>query len=182
MADVLEQGERRGLSRRDMIKASAVAGAAAWTAPAIIDSLASPAAAASGGLPTTCSYALVVFNYNGSGPYIMKIAQGSASCTYTNSTSNDSSFNSYSCNGHTYQGGSAYGAVIQQDGVTVPTLSSPTCDSLFTVQGSTIVRDTSLVTLLFAVSHHGGSGGWQGSKFFPACPGAGATSVTVNCS
>jgi hypothetical protein len=38
----------RGLSRRDMIKGAAVAGAAAWTAPMIIDSLTSPAAAASG--------------------------------------------------------------------------------------------------------------------------------------
>ena len=37
----------RGLSRRMMIKASAVAGAAAWTAPVIIDSLTSPAAAGS---------------------------------------------------------------------------------------------------------------------------------------
>ncbi len=37
-----------GMSRRDLIKASAVAGAAAWTAPVIIDSLASPAAAATG--------------------------------------------------------------------------------------------------------------------------------------
>jgi hypothetical protein len=43
-------GDQPGLSRRQLIKASAVAGAAAWTAPAIIDSLASPAAAAS-----TCS-------------------------------------------------------------------------------------------------------------------------------
>ena len=45
MADEVEQGERNGLSRRQMIKASAIAGAAAWTAPVIIDSLASPAAA-----------------------------------------------------------------------------------------------------------------------------------------
>jgi hypothetical protein len=37
----------RGLSRRQMIKASAAAGAAAWAAPVIVDSLASPAAAAS---------------------------------------------------------------------------------------------------------------------------------------
>jgi hypothetical protein len=36
-----------GLSRRDMIKSAAAAGAVAWTAPVIIDSLASPAAAAS---------------------------------------------------------------------------------------------------------------------------------------
>jgi hypothetical protein len=43
-----DDARRRGLSRRRMIKASAVAGAAAWTAPVIIDSLASPAAAASG--------------------------------------------------------------------------------------------------------------------------------------
>jgi hypothetical protein len=36
-----------GLSRRSMIKGAAVAGAAAWTAPMIIDSLSSPAAAGS---------------------------------------------------------------------------------------------------------------------------------------
>jgi hypothetical protein len=47
MADVEEQDGRNGLSRRQMIKASAVAGAAAWSAPVIIDSLSSPAAAGS---------------------------------------------------------------------------------------------------------------------------------------
>ena len=47
MADVVEQDDRGGLSRRQLIKASAVAGAAAWTAPMIIDSLSSPAAAGS---------------------------------------------------------------------------------------------------------------------------------------
>jgi hypothetical protein len=36
---------RRGVDRRRMIKAAVVAGATAWTAPVIIDSLASPAAA-----------------------------------------------------------------------------------------------------------------------------------------
>src|SRR3954465_15423165 len=111
-------GDQPGLSRRQMIKAGAIAGAAAWTAPVIIDSLASPAAASSGALPTGCSYALFVFYVNGQGPYIGRIQQGSASCTFTNSTSSDSSFNSYVCNGHTYQGGSAVGSVIQQDGVT----------------------------------------------------------------
>ena len=47
-SDASRASEGRGLSRRQMIKASAVAGAAAWTAPVIIDSLASPAAATSG--------------------------------------------------------------------------------------------------------------------------------------
>src|SRR4051794_22444276 len=44
----LPGGARRGLSRREMMRASVVAGAAAWTAPMIIDSLSSPAAALSG--------------------------------------------------------------------------------------------------------------------------------------
>jgi hypothetical protein len=47
-SDASRAATRRGLNRRQMIKASAVAGAAAWTAPVIVDSLASPAAAASG--------------------------------------------------------------------------------------------------------------------------------------
>jgi hypothetical protein len=44
----LGESTRPGLGRRDLIKAAAAAGAVAWTAPVIIDSLASPAAA------TTC--------------------------------------------------------------------------------------------------------------------------------
>lgn len=55
-----EAAERRGLSRRDMIKASAAAGAAAWTAPVILDSLASPAAAATFTPPCGCHF--VLFN------------------------------------------------------------------------------------------------------------------------
>ena len=41
----------KGIDRRTLIKGAAVAGAAAWTAPMIIDSLASPAAA---GTPGPC--------------------------------------------------------------------------------------------------------------------------------
>ncbi len=53
-----------GMSRRDLIKASAVAGATAWTAPMIIDSLSSPAAA--GSIPCaasefTCSWIYVLY-------------------------------------------------------------------------------------------------------------------------
>jgi hypothetical protein len=53
--------ERSGLSRRQMIKASAAAGAAAWTAPVIIDSLTSPAAAATIP-PGLCGCHFIVFN------------------------------------------------------------------------------------------------------------------------
>lgn len=47
---VVDAGDRRtGIDRRSMIKGAAIAGAAAWTAPVIIDSLTSPAAALSSG-------------------------------------------------------------------------------------------------------------------------------------
>jgi hypothetical protein len=49
-----------GLDRRTMIKRAAAAGAVAWTAPVIIDSLASPAAAFTA--PTGCHFA--TFNSN----------------------------------------------------------------------------------------------------------------------
>jgi hypothetical protein len=56
-----DEGRRaRGLTRRQMIRASAVAGAAAWTAPAIIDSMTSPAAAGSV-LATGISHIDIVF-------------------------------------------------------------------------------------------------------------------------
>src|SRR5439155_21213050 len=124
-----------------MIKASAIAGVGAWTAPVIIDSLASPAAAASGAFPTGCSYALFGFYVNAAGPYIGRIGLGESVCSFVNSTSNDSSFDSYACNGHTYQGGSSFGAVIQQDGTTVPVYPGPhACSDLFLIQNATIVE------------------------------------------
>jgi hypothetical protein len=68
MVGDIEEGSTRGLSRRQLIKASAVAGAAAWTAPMIIDSLSSPAAAASqncGGGSLTCSWIYVLYRVSG---------------------------------------------------------------------------------------------------------------------
>jgi hypothetical protein len=43
--EITESVDERGLSRRSMMKKAAAAGAVAWTAPVIIDSLVSPAAA-----------------------------------------------------------------------------------------------------------------------------------------
>jgi hypothetical protein len=61
------QGPRAGLDRRTMIKGAAVAGAAAWTAPMIIDSLTSPAAAAS--KPGTCYKVQLTANFNSCGSF-----------------------------------------------------------------------------------------------------------------
>lgn len=167
------------IDRRTLIKGAAAAGVAAWTAPVILDSLTSPAAAASGGLPTTCSYALVVFKYYSSGPYIMKIDRGSASCTFDNSTSNDASFSSIACGSYRYRGGKDYGKKVQYsaDGgshwFNVPVYPTGSCDSFFTVTGTTITRDTSNVSIIFAVSHYG-------AAFHTVCPSSSA-SVTVLC-
>src|SRR5690242_9030773 len=64
-----------------MIKASAIAGAAAWTAPVIIDSIASPAAALSGGINLSGpSYAMIVFDKGGV-RYVVKITKTVCSAT-----------------------------------------------------------------------------------------------------
>jgi hypothetical protein len=78
MADTDERG---GLSRRQMIKASAVAGAAAWTAPVIVDSLASPAAAASGcsGSSVTLSWIWILYTVGGN-YYITGFSKGDTAC------------------------------------------------------------------------------------------------------
>jgi hypothetical protein len=54
--------DSKGLSRRQMIRSAAVAGAAAWTAPVIIDSLSSPAAAVTVG---PCNYYVFLIRRDG---------------------------------------------------------------------------------------------------------------------
>ena len=56
---------KSGLSRRQMIKASAIAGAVAWTAPVIIGSIASPAAAGSAMVQNCISYIAFEMNCGG---------------------------------------------------------------------------------------------------------------------
>ena len=78
---------REGVDRRTLIKGAAVAGAAAWTAPMIVDSLISPAAALSGGINLSGpSYAMIVFDKGGS-RYVLKITK--SSCANTNDFSGD---------------------------------------------------------------------------------------------
>jgi hypothetical protein len=64
MSDIdTPEGGRRGIDRRTLIKRAAATGAVAWTAPLIIDSLASPAAA----LTCTGSCFLIQFGPAGAG-------------------------------------------------------------------------------------------------------------------
>ena len=59
----VDAGARGGLSRRQLIKAAGIVGAAAWTAPVIIDSLSSPAAAAT--VAPGCYFAFSAVNAGG---------------------------------------------------------------------------------------------------------------------
>lgn len=55
---------RRGMDRRTMIKAAGIAGLGAWTAPMIVDSMASPVAAESCGATTPTGTATFTLNTN----------------------------------------------------------------------------------------------------------------------
>jgi hypothetical protein len=85
-----------GLSRRDMIKGAAVAGAAAWTAPVILDSLTSPAAAGSACEPPgtmNTSGASAIFTIGaGSTVYWTWIANGTTTCASAPGIPDDSTF------------------------------------------------------------------------------------------
>jgi len=158
-----------------MIKAAGIAGAAAWTAPVIVDSLSSPAAATSGGLPTSCSYALIVFTYN-SNTYVMKIQSGSASCAGDDTTSNDTSF-STTCGSNTFSStsGPGGGTGLLENGQPINTTLPAPCDSIFLIQGDVVsVRSafSSSVVIIFGVSH-------TAHDFFPQC--ANGTSITFTC-
>jgi len=92
-----------GLSRRDMIKGAAVAGAAAGTAPMIIDSLTSPAAAGSvcqpGGVPISTSGAGAVYQINGTGTVYFSFISGGQSTCGTTIPNDDTVTNALVCNG-----------------------------------------------------------------------------------
>jgi hypothetical protein len=69
------------IDRRALIKGAAVAGAAAWTAPMIVDSLASPAAAASTSHNYACSKGYIFYTITGSPTvYYTGFKQGTPLC------------------------------------------------------------------------------------------------------
>jgi hypothetical protein len=152
MADA-ELGAQRGLTRRQMIRASAVAGAAAWTAPMIVDSLASPAAAASGGSTIGCSWAYVFFKKPADSTVYYSAFQGTSACGSFASNNTAAVCNvcpdgvNYSINEFVAgEGGSVgnlrYGASCGGGGApnaaTLVTSASHDCENYLQVNGNTI--------------------------------------------
>jgi hypothetical protein len=146
-------GEQPGLSRRQMIKASAVAGAAAWTAPMIVDSLSSPAAAGSGGSTIGCSWVYVFFKKPGDMTVYYSAFQGTSQCGSFASNNTEAPCGvcadsvNYSINEFTGgEGGSVgnlrYGGTCPRgsgDGSTAATkVGSADCGTWLSVSGNTI--------------------------------------------
>ena len=163
--------QREGISRRSLIKRAAATGAVAWAAPTIIDSIASPAAAITGGFP--CSYVTIVYTLNGTGPFAIKIIQDATTCQLTNATSGDGTFTA-SCGGVTYDNNSGAGNPIRGDGTVIPAGAS--CP--FTISGGQVTAGAG-VSILFAIVHQGNCPGGTGNFCAPIC--GPATQITANC-
>jgi hypothetical protein len=145
--------ESAGVDRRTLIKGAAVAGAAAWTAPMIVDSLASPAAAASAtcgpGTPNL-SYGIIVYRI-GSTYYTVKVAGNS--CTATNSTSGDvSGCLNYTCGSETWTNP---GGTVTRNGVAT---SVGNCSNITIHNSSGWVSANNGVTIVFVFAHDGSFG------------------------
>lgn len=155
--------EKRGISRRDLIKKGAVAGAIVWTVP-LIESVPAYAATGSPGGVTTCSYIAIVYTYTTTdssgktsvvGPVANKFDQ-TTGCN-PNGTSGDATF-CYTCNGVTYSGGGPGAIPVQTSTTAAPvpvTVPSGPCPSpYFYFSGGKVIPMPG-VTILFAVAHNG---------------------------
>jgi hypothetical protein len=193
-----ESTPREGLSRRDMIRASAVAGAAAWTAPVIIDSLSSPAAAGSVQCTLCVSAAYVFYQYGGTVYYaaFQNGQPGPPMCAQCKNGTIDLCLScptggpSYSMYGGAVAGSNCASTTVPHNlyytaGATCPgdpTTMTPVlgegaaCSGRVTLSadGSTLSAGAG-VTILGAFYFKGGS--WAG-----ACPGGGVVSLSSVCS
>jgi hypothetical protein len=159
------------MTRRDLIKASAIAGAAAWTAPVIIDSLASPAAAGSvleegcqppGTINTSGAGAL--YQINGTGTvYFSWIPNGETTCAASCAVPNDDTLTDVTVCG---------GEIDIADGVVSYNNGSPTCQSspcYFTASASginlTAAGQAAGVTVIMWLLHNGNFAGFGCKEF-----------------
>ena len=105
----------------------------------------------SSGIPGfSCSYAMVVFYYNGQGPYVIKVGPGG--CTDESQTSSDATFSS-TCGGVQYDNN---GFVMNANGAAItPWTGSPACSTIFNITNTTITAVDPAVQIIFAVAHRG---------------------------
>lgn len=144
--------KKSGLSRRDLIKKGAVAGAIVWTVP-MIETV--PAYAATGStISTACSYFVLVYTVTnpltGVGLTYADRITNTGSCA-GNTTSADVTW-CYQCSSGMYDNLAPQNA-IRKDGILLAS-SGCAANSYFTVSGNTITPNAN-VTIDFAVAHAG---------------------------
>lgn len=157
-------GDSPGLNRRQMIKASAVAGAAAWTAPMIVDSLTSPAAAYSSGqynLNGGLSWAMCVFDETIDGETKRWLVQlDNQNCDNHTLGSNGGGNFGGTCHGMNFGYDTTAGKVITNDttSTAIPWYPNSQCKSgsnfLFKSNNFTIDADPA-IALVLCVAHAG---------------------------
>ena len=158
MSDI---GTPSGIDRRTLLKGAAVAGVAAWTAPMIIDSVTSPAAAASGAT-IPCSWFYVAFKKPGDSVVYWT---GSNSNACNTLSTNNAGTTCKTCGGTTYslfngQGVMKYGS--QCGSGTSATAAGASCSQFIAINGAT-VQAIGGATILAAFSH-------PSSSLSCACP------------
>jgi hypothetical protein len=183
MAEEIQQDEGKGLSRRQMIKASAVAGAAAWTAPMIIDSLASPAAAASVPGSVACSKDIVFFTIP-TDPGTVYITGYQNSCVgcgcfgnWSASNLAPNGFRCFTCGSVTYRvnpglNNAATGATCAGATTAAVPMTSATCNNWLTVTNGNVTGINGAVVLA-AIA-------FEGNVVYGFCP-SGNTISFGNC-
>lgn len=166
--------EKRGISRRDLIKKGAVAGAIVWTVP-FIESV--PAYAATGStVNSACSYFILVYT----------VTNGGQTATYADRIGSDGSCNGsntsadvywcYTCpDGNHYDNANAN---INQNGTPLGT-SGCAANTYFNVNGNTITPRLSNVTIIFAMAHAGSLNPTTGQAPFTLDKKSGQCTSTV---
>jgi len=175
---------KSGLSRRQMIKASAIAGAAAWTAPVIIDSLASPAAAASATCTFKCSAVFVFYSVGGS-VYYTGFQNGQTGCNHCKTGTISTDVSCLTCGSVSFFGGGVSGGACGTDSEPLYWVNAASCPSGAPTGMTQALGDSSCAShvILSSDGHtlSPGSGvtllgafAFTGGSWFGACPSGGS--------
>jgi hypothetical protein len=168
----------KGISRRNLLKKSAAAGAVFWAVP-VIESVTSRAAAASGCASFNNSWIYVVYSNNG-GVFFSGFSKGDGGAGSCTAASNPHGTKSITCGSVVYEiqnftggastGSITYGATGTENNATF--VGSPNCTNFLTLSGGQVTPAVAGVTILAAFCF--GAGALQaicpsGNSTCPSC-------------
>jgi hypothetical protein len=180
-----ESAEKGGLTRRQLLQRGAVVGGVVWATP-VIDSVITSAAAASAPpvdhhhvvtFPTCgpncpsggfdCSAGFVVFQKTGDTHfYVIKIDQCTSTCFTDCGLPQGGTFQTMTCNGHTFSGPSH--DIVVDTGIPPTVCDAANCANDFTFSGNTITAKPGITIVFYAA--HDGSFGAPEPQWASFCP------------